>query len=80
MLMLLLTPVYCVCLHSCVGEDGLQTHAENTETARVSVACCRGWARRGVPVVSIPVEPPEDCGRDEEPAQQERPDSPVPLP
>lgn len=69
-----------VCLLSHAGEVGLQTDAENTETAGVSVACCRGWAGWRVPVVGVSVEPPEDRGRDEEPAQQERPDSPVRLP
>lgn len=58
-----------MCLHSYTGEAGLQTDAEDAETARVSVACCGGWARRGVSVVGGAVEPPEDAGRDEEPAQ-----------
>lgn len=56
-------------LHSYTGTDGHQTNAENTKTAGVSVAGGGGWARRGVSVVSGAVEPPQDPGRDEEPAQ-----------
>lgn len=61
--------LFSVCLHSYTGARGCQTNAENTQTGCVPVARCGGRARRRLPVVRRALEPPEDSGRDEEPAQ-----------
>ena len=51
------------------GEGGLEAHAENAAAGRVPLARGGGRARGGVPVVVTAVEPPEDAGGYEKPAQ-----------
>lgn len=55
------------------GGGGRAARAEDASAARLPLARVGRWPGRRFPLVGAGLEPPEDAGPLEEPAQQERP-------